>query len=331
VVIGMAVTPEAISVRRWTFPGNPADQVLIRTVNDDLRSWQLHRVIWVLDPGFASAEDRRSLQRAGGGSIMGERLRGASHQAAAALARQGRYRTVADTCGSSRCASTTASPATGSSSATTPRRLAATPSSAPRSSTAWRRRSPAPTPCRHANAPSWREDSRPSRPSTACCAPRPRASWASTGPRCPGDAHDDGKYLLGTADQRLTPEDVADADKALYQAERGWRDLKTVQINLGPVFHHNDERSQAHVQLCWLALLLLGVAELTVGDPWRNIRNELERLHLVTLVTPRARSPSAVSSPRPPLDPARARATRAAAVLRTHPNRQRETRETRWL
>jgi hypothetical protein len=52
------------------------------------------------------------------------------------------------------------------------------------------------------------------------------------------------------------------------------------------VFHHNDERSQAHVQLCWLALLLLGVAELAVGDTWPNIRNELQRLHLVTLLTP---------------------------------------------
>jgi transposase len=99
------------------------------------------------------------------------------------------------------------------------------------------------------------------------------------------DAHYDGKYLLRTADESLTPEDVADAYKALYQAERGWRDLKTVQINLRPVFHHKDNRIQAHVQLCWLALLLLRVAELAVGDTWRNIRNQLERLHLVTLAT----------------------------------------------
>ena len=83
-------------MRVWTFPGNTSDQVLIRTVKDDLRSWQLHRVIWVLDRGFASAANRRYLQRAGGGYIMGEKLRGASHEAAAALARQSRYHTVAD-------------------------------------------------------------------------------------------------------------------------------------------------------------------------------------------------------------------------------------------
>ncbi len=90
---------------------------------------------------------------------------------------------------------------------------------------------------------------------------------------------------LTRADESLSPDDIADAYKALYQAERGWRDLKTIQINLRPVFHHKDERIQAHVQLCWLALLLLRVAELAVGDTWRNIRNELERMHLITLAT----------------------------------------------
>jgi transposase len=99
------------------------------------------------------------------------------------------------------------------------------------------------------------------------------------------DAHYDGKYLLRTADESLTPDDVAQFYKALYEAERGWRDLKTVQIHLRPVFHRKDQRIQAHVQLCWLALLLLRVAELAVGDTWRNIRNELERMHLVTLAT----------------------------------------------
>ncbi len=63
------------------------------------------------------------------------------------------------------------------------------------------------------------------------------------------DAHYDGKYLLRTPNQTLTPDGIAGADKALYEAERGWRDLKTVQINLRPVFHHTDTRIQAHVQL----------------------------------------------------------------------------------
>src|SRR3954467_4538209 len=80
----------------WCWPGNTADSALIRQVKDDLRDWTLARVVWVADRGFASAENRRYLTRAGGHYILGERLRSGSAEAAAALARPGRYRAVAD-------------------------------------------------------------------------------------------------------------------------------------------------------------------------------------------------------------------------------------------
>ena len=95
VVIGMAVTRTGIPIRAWCWPGNSGDQPLIRQVKDELREWKLSRVVWVADRGFQSAENRRYLQRAGGHYIIGEKLRGESKEAQAALARQGRYRTVA--------------------------------------------------------------------------------------------------------------------------------------------------------------------------------------------------------------------------------------------
>jgi len=94
-VIGMAVTRTGIPIRAWCWPGNTGDQPLIRQVKDELREWKLSRVVWVADRGFQSAENRRYLQRAGGHYIIGEKLRGESKEAQAALARQGRYRTVA--------------------------------------------------------------------------------------------------------------------------------------------------------------------------------------------------------------------------------------------
>ncbi|MDO2379818.1 transposase [Rhodococcus sp. IITD102] len=96
VVIGMAVTRTGIPVRVWSWPGNTADSALIRQVKSDMRDWNLSRVVWVADRGFTSAENRRYLQRAGGGYILGERLRSGSAEATAALSRQGRYRDVAD-------------------------------------------------------------------------------------------------------------------------------------------------------------------------------------------------------------------------------------------
>ena len=98
------------------------------------------------------------------------------------------------------------------------------------------------------------------------------------------EAHYDGKWLLRTSDPTLTAEDLAAAYKQLLAVERGWRDCKT-SLGLRPVYHHREDRIRAHVQLCWLALLLIRVAETRTGDTWRNLRHELDRMHLVTLAT----------------------------------------------
>jgi hypothetical protein len=98
------------------------------------------------------------------------------------------------------------------------------------------------------------------------------------------EAHLDGKWLLRTSDLSLTPDDLAAAYKQLIAVERGWRDCKG-SLGLRPVYHHREDRIRAHVQLCWLALLLIRVAETATGDTWRNLRHELDRMHLVTLAT----------------------------------------------
>ncbi len=92
----------------------------------------------------------------------------------------------------------------------------------------------------------------------------------------------DGKYLLSTSDPDLSAEDVALGYKNLLEAERGFRDLKTT-LELRPVFHRLEPRIRAHVLLCWLALLLIRVAERTTGLTWRRIAIELGRVHAVTL------------------------------------------------
>ena len=63
------------------------------------------------------------------------------------------------------------------------------------------------------------------------------------------------------------------------------RDLKTT-LDLRPVYHRKEDRIRAHVLLCLLALLLIRIAETQTGDTWRNLRDELERLHLGTFTGP---------------------------------------------
>lgn len=98
------------------------------------------------------------------------------------------------------------------------------------------------------------------------------------------EEHLDGKWLLRTSDLTLTPEDLAAAYKQLLAVERGWRDMKS-SLGLRPVYHYREDRIRAHVQLCWLALLLIRVVENATGDTWPNLRDELNRMHLVTLAT----------------------------------------------
>ena len=95
----------------------------------------------------------------------------------------------------------------------------------------------------------------------------------------------DGKYLLSTSDPDLSAEDVALGYKNLLEAERGFRDLKST-LELRPVFHRIEPRIRAHVLLCWLALLLVRVAERRTGHTWRRINTELGRVHAVTLHGP---------------------------------------------
>ena len=285
VVIGMAVTREGIPVRLWTFPGTTSDQLIIRTVKDDLGSWGLNRVIWCLDRGFNSKDNRRYLQRAGGHYIVGEKLRSDQTEAKAALSRQGRYRVVADNLKVKEVRVDDGAMRDRFVICHNPER--ATHDKAVRERiVAHLEGEIASTDALHANERRERYGALRTKPVF-----RRFLRLTKTGKiridraAVAREAHFDGKFLLRTSDESLSAEDIALGYKALYEAERGWRDMKKSTINLRPVYHRREDRIRAHVQLCWLALLVLRVAEIEVGDTWRNIRNELDRMHLVTFTT----------------------------------------------
>ena len=61
--------------------------------------------------------------------------------------------------------------------------------------------------------------------------------------------------------------------------ERAFRTLKTT-LELRPVYHRKDERFRSHVTLCWLALLLVRLAEVETGLSWDRIRSTLDRIQM---------------------------------------------------
>jgi hypothetical protein len=278
VVIGMAVTRTGIPIRAWCWPGNQADQPLIRQVKDELRDWKLSRVVWVADRGFQSAENRRYLQRAGGHYIIGEKLRGESAEAKAALARQGRYRTVAGNLevkevrvddGTLRdrfviCRN----PDQAERDQAVRDQLIARLEDAIKGSD---HLGPAERAKLAARLSAKRGLKRFLRQTPGGLLRVDRAAVRA-------EQHLDGKFLLRSSDPTLSAEDIALGYKQLLQVERGWRDMKTT-LDLRPVHHRKEDRIRAHVQLCWLALLLIRIAENQTADTWRNLRRELQRLH----------------------------------------------------
>jgi DDE family transposase len=292
VVIAMAVTRDGVPVRCWTFPGNTADTAIIRTVKDDLGGWGLRRLVWVADRGFASAANRAYLTRGGGHYIHAEKLRQANTEAAAALARPGRYRTVADNLRVKEVAVAPGGDTDGDDGARTQRFVIChNPEQADRDQQVRTNL------IEHlqqliAGSDAWTARRRDELVGSLKTKPGLRRYLRRTKTgllridhgAVTREAHLDGKWLLRTSDVTLTPDDLAAAYKQLLAVERGWRDFKGA-LGLRPVFHYREDRIRAHIQLCWLALLLLRVIENATADTWRNLRHELDRMHLVTLAT----------------------------------------------
>jgi hypothetical protein len=282
VVIGMAVTRNGIPVRVWCWPGNTSDSALIRQVKDDMRDWCLARVIWVADRGFTSAENRRYLRKGGGCYIIGEKLRSGSAEAGAALSRQGRYKDVA---GNLKVKEVRI--------AEDERFVICFNPEAAERDAAVRARMIAQLEDAIKDSGQLGRDKRAELRGVISTKPglnrylrvTPGGLLRVDAGKAKAEENLDGKYLLRTADPRLSAEDIAIGYKQLLEVERGWRDMKQV-IDLRPVYHRKEERIRAHVILCWLALLLARIAENACGHTWPELRRELDRIHVGTFAGP---------------------------------------------
>ncbi|HVI35995.1 MAG TPA: IS1634 family transposase [Gaiellales bacterium] len=275
IVIGMAVTRTGIPVRVWSWPGNTTDTALIRQARADLREWTLARIVWVGDRGFTSAANRRDLRAGGHGYILGERLRSGSADAAAALARPGRYKTVADNLQVKEvkiaederfvvCFNPEAAERDAALRAVMVGKLEELIAGSDKLS----ERKRAELAGQLSTMPALR---RYLRTTPAGLLRVDKAAVAAEGRL-------DGKYLLRCSDPNLSAEDIALGYKQLLQVERGWRDLKT-HLELRPVYHRLEHRIRAHVLLCWLALLLVRIIETKTGSTWATVREDLQDLH----------------------------------------------------
>lgn len=285
VVIGLAVTREGVPVRCWVWPGNTNDQSVVAEVKADLVGWRLGRAIYVVDSGFSGQENLRHLRSAGGHYIAGMKLRSGMAQTEQALSRQGRYRTIKDNLRVKEVK-------VGDGDAAERFIVCHNPAEAERDK-ARRAQRIARIEAELERLKLQREHAKSNADRDAHqrgeCALRDHKTLSrylrqtKTGrlvldrEKIAAEQRLDGKYLLSTSDPALSAEDVALGYKQLLEAERSFRDLKGV-LRLRPVFHSKADRIRSHVLICFLALVIIRVAENRTGETWRTVRAELGQI-----------------------------------------------------
>jgi transposase len=103
--------------------------------------------------------------------------------------------------------------------------------------------------------------------------------------RIAAEAQLDGKYLISTSDDGLSPEDVVAGYNQLAVIERVFRDLKHL-LDIRPVNHRLADRIRAHVLFCWLAMLLIRVTENEVQQTWFQLKKILSTIQVGILQLP---------------------------------------------
>jgi hypothetical protein len=285
VVIGLAVTRDGLPVRHWVFPGNTVDVTTVAQVKDDLRGWKLSRCVFVGDAGMVSQDNLQRLSKSGGKYILCMPMRRGDEVSTDVLQRPGRFQKVADNLRVKEVL-------VGEGERRRRYVVCHNPQEEKRQR-AHRRQVLWELECELSSLQQMRGESHSKRVCQLRASRRyGRYLRLTKGGLLRIDAAKrraaeqlDGKFVVHSNDDSLTPADLALGYKQLQRVEEAWRSLKS-GLRIRPVYHWAVHRMHAHIALSVLALLLERVIEQACGDTWRNIRADLEQIKLAQLLSP---------------------------------------------
>lgn len=281
IVVGLAVTRDGLPVRSWVFPGNTSDVTTVKQVKEDLRGWRLGRCVFVGDAGMNSEDNRKRLALGGGKYILAAKMRGGDEVTKQVMPRPGRYKNVADNLRVKQVF-------VGDGERRRRYVVCHNPREQKRQQQHRARlvklleqelatlRQTDDADCHSKRACELRTSERFGRYLRTTASGRLELNQAAI----KDAARYDGKWVVTSNDDTLTPEDLALGYKQLMRVEQCWRQLKS-DLRLRPVFHYRPWRIQAHVTLTVLGLLLERIAEIRAGDTWRNIRDQLNAIQVI--------------------------------------------------
>ena len=285
IVGGLAVTRDGLPVRHWVFPGHTVDVGTVAQVKDDLRGWQLRRCVFVGDAGMVSQENLTKLGASGGKYILCMPMRRGDEVTREVLQRPGRYQRIADNLRVKEVV-------VGEGERRRRYVVCHNPQEEKRQR-AHRQQILRELEAERASLHEVHNAGHTKR----VCQRRARRRYGRDLRLTPGgllridaakqraEARLDGKCVIHSNDDSLTPTDLALGYKQLQRVEEAWRTLKS-GLRLRPVFHWAAHRIHAHVALSVLALLVERVIEHACGDTWRNIRDDLAQIKLAQLLSP---------------------------------------------
>ena len=285
IVIGLAVTRDGLPVRHWVFPGNTVDVTTVSQVKDDLKGWKLSRCVFVGDAGMVSQDNLKRLSESGGKYILCMPMRRGDEVTTEVLQRPGRFQTVSENLRVKEVV-------VGEGERRRRYVVCHNPQEEKRQR-AHRRQVLRELEAELASLKEVKGESHSKRVCQLRASRRyGRYLRLTKGGLLRIDAAKrraaeqlDGKFVVHSNDDSLTPADLALGYKQLQRVEEAWRSLKS-GLRMRPVYHWAVHRIHAHVALSVLALLLERVIEQACGDTWRNIRADLDRIKLAQLSSP---------------------------------------------
>jgi transposase len=245
-MVALAVTREGLPVRSWVFPGNTADMATVAKVKRDLKGWNLGRALFVGDGGFNSEDNRHELAKACGTYLLATRLNSVKEANQDVLSRPGRYRKVSDNLHVKEVV------VDGQGVRRRRYLLCYNPKEAKGQQ---KRREQVVQQLKQELARHRNMSATAQWAIELLASPRTKRYLTITDQgqirldkkAIQQAARTDGKWVIQTNDDTLTPEDAACAYKSLSVIERCFRTLKSTQLKLNPVYHRLSRRLEAHV------------------------------------------------------------------------------------
>jgi Transposase DDE domain len=265
VVVGLAVTRNGLPVRHGVFPGHTVDVSTVAQVKDELRGWQLSRCVFMGAAGMVSQENLTKLGESGGKYILCMAMRRGDEVTREVLQRPGRYKRVADNL---RVKAVVVGEGE--------RRRHYVVGHNPQAEKRQRAHRQQILRDLEAELVSLHEVHDEGHTKRVCQLRASRRYGRYLRLTNAGllridtatqraEARLDGKFVIHSNDDSLTPTDLALGYKQLQRVEEAWRTLKS-GLRLRPVFHWAAHRIHAHVALSVMALLVERVIEHACED-----------------------------------------------------------------